>query len=866
MQFLAFGRFTVDPARRLLYEDGAPVPVSQAGLRLLLALVESRGSLVSKDDLLARVWGAGVVTDNALQVQIAMLRKLVGDQFILTKRGAGYRFVGQVQATSTPVSQPRAQRSRAIPPNRGGAILRLEQGERARRSKLPAATGLVGRDGQLREILTLLRRARFVTLTGPGGVGKTSLAQALVPILREHFPDGVWWVELAAQRDAAAVVDTVKAALNIEGGFDAQPLADLLARVQSKRALLLLDNCEHLLSTVAQIATALFASAPGLAILATSRQPLGCTGEHIFDTPMLSLPDPDVTSVARARRAPAFQLFADRIMALNPKCAISDGQTALAARICRRLDGLPLALEIAAGWVSVLGLEALEAKLEAATMAWPPARLTAPARHRALNATLAWSHDLLSPAEQAVLRRMAVFAHAFTLDAAEPVAADASVSQDSVFAHLGSLVQKSLVVFAAEAQPPAYRLLETTRAFALERLRAAGEEDLVRRRHAAYLLGLLAAAEAEWDTISGVAWLARYRALVAEVRGALDWAIGKGADPALGVSIAAVSWPLWRELSLRVEGAQRLAAALQHLPPGTSPALVAQLRYGLGVMYTDRGDMARVEFAQAVALFREIGDRHRLCRALQHLAFALSVLGEIDAADRASIEGCAIGEEVGSQRALATGYDIQMIVHIHHGRLDAARDAARRAERLYEAAGADRSVFSTRSNMVELALAGDDEATAIHEGRALAERLRGTPHVDLLCLVLARIVAALVRTGQHDEALRTAREAATMARETRQLILLLDHLALHCAMTGRLADAAMLAGYADRAYAQRGWPRQSAEQSSIERARALLQALPEGEPERLARDGACLTEANAWALAARGTTTRSAPDDAAGAG
>ncbi|MEJ0048751.1 MAG: winged helix-turn-helix domain-containing protein [Rhodospirillales bacterium] len=847
MEFLAFDRFTIDRAGRRLYADGAPVPVSSPGLRVLLALVESQGALLSKEELLTRVWGRTPVTENALQVQIVALRKLVGDQFILTTRGVGYRFVGQVRASAKPA---RRQTGRAAKQ----AARQDHPDASPRNGKMPVATGLVGRDTLLHEVVELLERSRFVTLTGPGGVGKTSLAHALASVAGEKFPDGVWFVELAAQRDQAAVVDTVKATLNIEGSFDAQPLADLLARVQPKRALLVLDNCEHLLPAVAQLAEALFVAAPDLAIVATSRQKLSCAGEHVFDIPALAVPDRDVGSVRQARRSPAFQLFVDRIVALDPKFVVGDDQVQTAVQICRGLDGLPLALEIAAGWASVLGLEALAAKLDAAPMAWKHTRVTAPARHHDLRATMAWSHDLLSSTEQMVLRRVAVFAHAFTLGMAEPVVCDDTLPEDSVFTHLASLVQKSMLAFAGDARPPTYRLLETTRAFALEKLRAAGEEDIVRARHAQSLLGVLSAAETEWDTTSGTAWLARYAPLIAEVRGALDWAIGKRGDPGMGIAIAGASWPLWRELSLRVEGAQRLDAAIRELRPGTPPALEAQLRHGLGVMYVDsRWDIARAEFEHAARLFRQIDDRRRLGRALDHLAAALFYLEEVDAAELASREACALGEEVGSQRALAGAYGLQMAIELFRGRYDSAREAGRRATRLFEAAGAERSVLTMQSNMVELALASDDVATAIAEGRALASRLRATPHMRLLCSVLAILVAALVRAGELHDSLHAALEAAPLLRGNRQLFLLFDHLALRCALAGRAEDAAMLAGYADQGYKDRGWPRQQIEQFSADRLQPLLrQALSDHDVARLAKDGASLTEPNAWAIAVMG--------------
>ncbi len=823
----AFDRFTVSRAERRLYADGAPVPVSSPGFRLLVALVERAGTLVTKDELIRLVWGSAAITENALHVQVAALRRAVGSHLIITQSGIGYKFVGQPKKPAEPKA-PAAAKPRATP-----------------------ARALLGRDAQLKELEKALAKNRFVTLTGPGGVGKTSLARALSAATAEKFPDGVFWCELAALRDQAGLEDAVKAALQIEGGFDAKPLADVLARLAGKSALLVLDNCEHLLPGAAALADALFAGAPGLAILATSRQALGCGPEHVAPVPTLDLPAADVAGLKLARRSPAFRLFLERVTALDPHFAIAAEDVPVAARICRSLDGLPLALEIVAGWAGVLGLETLEKKLNTAPFAWAHARKTAPARHYDLKSALGWSFDLLSPPEQALLRRVSVFAQDFSLGAAEQVAAGDVLAEGEIFTDLAHLVEKSLVSVVPATRPTAYRLLETTRAFAQEKLRAAGEEGSLRYRHANYVLDKLTVAEAAWDTIRGEKWLARYAGLIVDVRWALDWALARGGNTEVGLAIAAASWPLWRELSLRVEGARRIQAALDMIGPETAKHVQARLFHGFGRMVSDnQADRARAAFEKSASLCQKLPDRKLFGTVLLGLAFTLFALGDGDGAARNLAEGRLLLSHCNSQRWLAASLALGSLIDMHNRRFDEALEAGRQAVRLYEAMGAERSALTAKSNLLDVALCKNDLPTALAEGRDLAARLRATPFTGLLGIVLVNLVAALVRAEQLDEALTAAHEAARLLPDHRPLFVLLDHLALRCALTGDVANAAMLAGFTNAAYRAHGWPRLHVEQAASDRlADMLAETLPDHAVQRLLDDGASLTEAAAWALA-----------------
>jgi predicted ATPase/DNA-binding winged helix-turn-helix (wHTH) protein len=474
---LLFGRFRFVVRSREFSAGGAPILLGNRALEVLFALIEGRGELVTKDELLSRVWPTTTVEENNLQFQISTLRKALGPDrdFVRTVSGRGYRFVAEVTVEGQrPDPEPRT----FDPP--GAMVVDLHPAQRS--GNLPApASGIVGRDSHLLDVAALVAANRLVTLVGAGGIGKTRLAIELARHLEPGF-DGVWIAELGSLSDPALAAGAVASALGLGDG----PISPtgLAAALGSRRLLLVLDNCEHVIDAAANIAETLLHANASLQVIATSREPLRAEGEWVYRVPPLDVPPEGEQDLEAVLQHSAARLFVERTRAAEPATILGPGVAAATTKICRRLDGIPLAIELAAARAAALGVEALAARIDDRLSLLTEGRRTAPARHQTLRATLDWSYELLTEPERVVMRRLSVFAGEFTMEAARQSAGFGEVGAAEVVKSLANLVAKSLIVTEIGDPAPRYRLLETMRAYAIDKLTQSGEFEAVSRRHA----------------------------------------------------------------------------------------------------------------------------------------------------------------------------------------------------------------------------------------------------------------------------------------------------------------------------------------------------------------------------------------------
>ena len=583
-----FGSFRLIPAQRELLEDGKPLRLGSRALDILVTLVQSAGDTVHKDQLIARAWPDTVVDEGALRVHVAALRRALGDgrggnRFIANIPGRGYSFVAPVR------SEQRQQT--AAPPNRPGLG-----------SNLPAQlTRVIGRAEIIATVVARAVERRFLTIIGPGGIGKTTVAVAAGEALNGSYGHGVWFVGLASLQDPALVPGAISAAVGSTPGVG-DPLSSLVAWLRGKRALIILDNCEHVVNAAAATVEAMLKAAPQVAILATSREPLRAEGEWLLRLPSLEVPpEGSALTAAKALSFPAVELFSERATAALGDIGLADADIPAALEICRHLDGVPLAIELAAAQVDVFGVRGLAARLDDRLAVLTRGRRTALPRQQTLRATIDWSYELLPESERHLLCRLAVFPAGFTLEAAAAVLSDGDDAPAVVDEGIASLVAKSLVSRDGSTPAGRWQLLETIRAYALEKLVERGEASVAARRHAEFFRDLIVPARTSEVLRLSIEDVARFGREIDNVRAALDWSFSSGGDAVIGVFLTAAFAPVWFHLSLVVECRQRAERAVEILAPDFNLTAPLERRLHIALAVALILTMGPVDRTRAVA-------------------------------------------------------------------------------------------------------------------------------------------------------------------------------------------------------------------------------------------------------------------------
>jgi predicted ATPase/DNA-binding winged helix-turn-helix (wHTH) protein len=735
----ACDQWEIDLGRRELRSRGIAVPLGGRAFEIVTVLVQSATDLVTKDHMMERVWPGAIVGDGTLHVHISAVRKALGaDRAMLkTVSGRGYRLLGswapqQREGTAPPVYSPLTRTSGAPPAN----------------NFPPLITRLIGRAAAAQFVQDLVSAYRAVTLTGPGGIGKTALAIKAVRYLLPDFEDGGWLVELASLSDPGLVPSTVASTLGLK--LSGEISAESVARaVGGRHLVLVLDNCEHVIDAVARLAETFTRLCPRTTIVATSREILRIDGESVYRVPPLDVPALGQAAPDYILQYSAVELFVARTKALNAGFSPQAENLASIATICRHLDGIPLAIEFAAARAAVISVQGVAAGLHNRFALLTAGRRTALPRHRTLRATFDWSHDLLPETERQLLRRLAVFPGGFTIDAAAAVMRDTGFDASAVLDGIANLVAKSWVALDKSGDNARWTLLETIRAYALEKLAESDESNDAQRRHAAFFRDLFALqARGARPSLSDDN-LARHVREIDNVRAALDWSFSPAGDQAIGVDLTAAYAPVWRHLSQMSECSERCERALLGLEPHVTANMPLRMELQINLasaIFITMGppEQAKALLTKALETADALNDLNAQAGALSMLISIYFARGEFGRAQIAAERIEQVAHRIGDPVHLRFAYQQMANTLLTRGRSREAQQYLERLLRSPAASGDPRDAIYYNSNdhaadratlAQALWMQGFAEQ-AVNEARLCLKELQGADHPLLLCRAL----------------------------------------------------------------------------------------------------------------------------------
>ncbi|AUT76122.1 transcriptional regulator [Paraburkholderia hospita] len=740
---IRIGQLQVDVATRELFLDGKAVRLGSRAFDMLAVLIAANGALVSKSELLAQVWPDTIVEENNLQVHMSALRKALGNNrgLIQTVSGRGYRLVRRAASTTASAQT-----------DSGDEVDDAEDGiqHRTTPNNLPSNSSmLIGRDKAVHDVALALASARHVTLVGSGGIGKTRLAIEVSRGLFERFPDGVYLVSLASTCDSGSVLAMFATSIGMNPTTGSLTLARVSKELAERRVLFVLDNCEHVLGPAAELAETLLSVSPAVRVLATSREPLRVVNECLYWVASLEVPAQDAQS-QDVLQCSAVKLFLSRARAIDARFSSDERSIHLTGEVCRRLDGIPLAIELAAARATILGIEMLSDHLDDRFNMLTGGHRTALPRHQTLKATLDWSYGLLNEAERATLRRLGIFVNGFTMEAAIAVAGDHALRELDLIAAVSGLVEKSLLLAEVKRGKASYRLLETTRAYAVQKLEDNGEQRGITLNHARYFMSLLerdSSNRANPTSAFSDSWHHGMCELLDDLRAALAWALSPKGDEKLGEALAVKVVFLFYELSLVDEcsaWARRALDTVAATHQGSRSNRYLRLRMkllaalGAALVYVNGPNRETLSiWAEVLASAIALGDHRFEARALWGMCSASQSSGAVRNALAFARRFASRASETGDANCAILACRLLGVVSHYAGDQQQARPA-----------------------LEQLLLQSDDLQHPLPLGKSVDQRIAGRA-------TLARV---LWLQGFRDQALRLAEDCAVEACNQEQAI------------------------------------------------------------------------------------------------
>ena len=846
------GPLVLDTQTCLVVRDGAPIALGKRAVAVLTALVESAPQFVSKTRIIEAAWPGLVVEEGNVAVQISSIRHALaqvsgGEDWVETLAGRGYRFVGPV----TRLPEGTASVAEAHP-----------------RTNLPEPlTSFVGRERELAELERLLSTSRLLTLAGTGGVGKTRLALRVAERAVHGYGDGAWLVELAALRDPDLVSQAAITALGLKEQPGKPMLQTLTEHLRPMRLLLMLDNAEHLLAPCAQLADAVLRQCAGVTIVVTSREPLGVPGEVVYRVPPLSVPDAQRGGTLQgAMDSESVRLFSERVKL--HQFTVGDRNIAVIADICRRLDGIALAIELAAARVRSMSVEDIDQRLDQRFMLLTGGARTLPPRQQTLRAAIDWSYELLSDTEKTLFRATSVFAGGFTLEAAEQVCAGDDVAAEGMLDLLTSLVDKSLLVPEQRVAATRYRLLDTVHAYATEQSRMHPDEGRWHARHLTHFFALAEAAEPQLTGSDQRKWLDRLETEHDNMRAALAHSMGSGGDPEAGLRLASALSRFWLVRGYLAEGRGWLSKLLE-VTPGVDAVTRAKALNWAGILAWKQGDYgaAKASYAGCLAIRRQLGDRKGIGAVLNNQGLLAYEQGDYRAARTLHEESLAIDREQGDRWGVAVSLIHLASLAMMQGDYVSARSLNEESLAIFRAFGDRGHIANALRSLGNLhSHEGDDEAARglydeslsicreLRDRSGMAGALHGlgltahpmgepSPACELLeeslaiyrelgdregiARALNSLARAIAAHGHHPAARMRARESLTIYRELGDrsgIASAIEGLAAIASASGEPGEAARLWGASERLREEIEAPMAPNERAGYERAVASARA------------------------------------------